>query len=139
MKRVLAVDDDPGVLQTFVDALGAKGYEVVTTSQVDNVIPLLRSQPFDLVLLDLQMPRKDGFDLYGEIAPSHELPVLFISGFARLFSPVSPAFAGLWIEQFSLGRTDILYKPFTVPALFEKVEALIGGSEVTANGIRQEN
>ena len=139
MKRVLAVDDDPGVLQTFVDALGAKGYEVVTTDEVDDVVPLVRSQRFDLVMLDLQMPRKDGFDLYGEFAPSHEVPVLFISGFARLFSPVSPSFAGLWIEQFSHGRTDILYKPFTLPALFEKIEALIGSGEVTSDGIRQES
>ncbi|HTS16695.1 MAG TPA: response regulator [Verrucomicrobiae bacterium] len=139
MKRVLAVDDDPGVLQTFTDALTAKGYEVVATDQVDGVIPLLRSQRFDLVMLDLQMPRRDGFDLYGEFAPSHDVPVLFISGFARLFSPVSPAFAGLWIEQFSHGRTDILYKPFAITELFEKVEALIGSSEEMTNGIRPES
>jgi CheY-like chemotaxis protein len=136
MKRVLAVDDEPGVLQTLSEALTAKGYEVVTTDRADSALELFRDRGFDLVLLDLQMPGKNGFELYRELYSTQEVPVLFVSGYSRLFSPASPGFADLWTGQFSLGRTDILYKPFTLASLFEKVEALIGSSEVTANGIR---
>ena len=136
MKRVLAVDDEPGVLETLSGSLAAKGYEVVTTDQADEALKLFRDQVFDLVLLDLQMPGKNGFELYRELGSVREAPVLFVSGYSRLFSPVSPGFSDLWTGQFSLGRTDILYKPFTLAALFEKVEALIGNSEVTANGTR---
>ena len=136
MKRVLAVDDEPGVLQTLSESLGAKGYEVVTTDRADDALRLFRDQTFDLVLLDLQMPGKNGFELYREFGSVREVPVLFVSGYSRLFSPTSPGFSDLWTGQFSLGRTDILYKPFTLPSLFEKVEALIGSSEVTADGIR---
>ncbi len=80
------------------------------------------------------MPGKNGFELYHELGATQDVPVLFVSGCARSFSPTTPGFTDLWTEQFSLGRTDILYKPFTLSALFEKVEALIG-TEVKADGI----
>ena len=134
MKRVLAVDDERGILQTLTDALTAKGFEVVTTDQAESAIGLFRDQTFDLVLLDLHMPGKSGFDLYREFASMREVPVLFVSGYPRSFSPTSPGFADLWTGQFALGRTDILYKPFTLSALFEKVEALVGSAEVTTSG-----
>jgi DNA-binding response OmpR family regulator len=136
MKRVLAVDDEPGVLQLLSESLAVKGYEAVTTDRADEALKLFRDQAFDLVLLDLQMPGKNGFELYREFGLVREVPVLFVSGYSRLFSPASPGFSDLWTGQFSLGRTDILYKPFTLASLFEKVEALIGSSEVTANGSR---
>ena len=136
MKRILAVDDDRGVLETLAEALTAKGYEVLTAERADDGFKLFCDQAFDLVLLDLQMPGKNGFELYREIASVREVPVLFVSGYSRLFSPASPGFSDLWTGQFSLGRTDILYKPFRLASLFEKVEALIGSGEVTANGIR---
>jgi len=136
MKRVLVVDDELGVLQTLSESLGAKGYETVTTDRADEALKLFRDQSFDLVLLDLQMPGKNGFELYREFGSVRDVPVLFVSGYSRLFSPASPGFSELWTGQFSLGRTDILYKPFTLASLFEKVEALIGSNEVTTNGIR---
>ena len=136
MKRVLVVDDEAAVLQTLSESLAAKGYETVTTDRADEALKLFRDQAFDLVLLDLQMPGKNGFELYREFGSVREVPVLFVSGYSRRFSPASPGFSDLWTGQFSLGRTDILYKPFTLAALFEKVEALIGNSEVTANGTR---
>jgi two-component system response regulator VicR len=136
VKRVLAVDDEAEVLLALSESLGAKGYEAVTTDRADEALKLFRDQAFDLVLLDIQMPDKNGFELYRELGSVREVPVLFVSGYSRLFSPASPGFSDLWTGQFSLGRTDILYKPFTLASLLEKVEALIGNSEVTANGIR---
>jgi DNA-binding response OmpR family regulator len=134
MKRLLAVDDDHSVLETLVDALTTKGYEVLTADHADAALSLLRNQAFDLVLLDYRMPGKNGFELYHELPATQDVPVLFVSGCAPSFSPATPGFADLWTEQFSLGRTDILYKPFSLSALFEKVEALIG-AEVKADGI----
>lgn len=134
MKRLLVVDDDPSILETLVDVLTAKGYEVLTADQADGALSLLRRQAFDLVLLDYQMPGKNGFEVYRELGATQEVPVLFVSGCSRSFSPTTPGFADLWTEQFSRGRTDVLYKPFELSALFEKVEALIG-AEVTADGI----
>jgi len=136
MKRILAVDDDPKILEALSAALATKRYEVVTINNSDAALKLIQEQPFDLVLLDLFMPGKNGFDLYREFAPTQNIPVLFVSGYSQSFSPSSSGFRELWTEQFSLGQTDILYKPFRLASLFEKVEALIGTAEVAANGNR---
>ena len=133
MKRLLAVDDNHLVLETLVEALTTKGYEVLTVDNADEALSLFRNQAFDLVLLDLQMPGKNGFELYRELGAIQEVPVLFVSGYSQSFSPATPGFSDLWTEQFSLGHTDILYKPFKLTSLFEKVEALIG-AEATVDG-----
>ena len=134
MKSILAVDDDRWVLETLRDALTIKGYEVHTSESADDALQRLGSRAFDLVLLDLHMPGKDGFQLYRELFSVQEVPVLFVSGCSRSFSPTSPGFSAVWTEKFSLGQTDILYKPFKLACLFDKVEALIGEAEVEANG-----
>jgi DNA-binding response OmpR family regulator len=136
MKRVLAVDDDRGVLETLTEALTSKGYEVVAADQAEEGLRLFKEQAFDVVLLDLHMPGKNGFELYRELGDARDVPVLFVSGYSQAFSPATPGFADLWTGQFSLGRTDVLYKPFHLSSLFDKVEALIGSAEVTTNGSR---
>ncbi len=137
MKSILAVDDDHWILETLTDALTFKGYEVLTSNGADDALNVLRSRTVDLVLIDLQMPGKNGFELYHELFSIQCVPVLFVSGCSRSFSPASPGFTDLWTQQFSLGQTDILYKPFKLASLFEKVEALIGEAEVEANGQRR--
>jgi DNA-binding response OmpR family regulator len=134
MKSILAVDDDPSVLETLSDALTAKGFEVLTSTGADDALNVLRSRTVDLVLIDIQMPGKNGFELYHELFSIQYVPVLFVTGCTRSFSPTSAGFTDLWTRQFSLGQTDILYKPFRLASLFEKVEALIGEAEVEANG-----
>jgi DNA-binding response OmpR family regulator len=134
MKTILAVDDDRWVLETLKDALAIKGYEVLTADCADAALDTLKRRALDLVLLDLNMPGKSGFNLYNELTAVQEVPVLFVSGCSRSFSPKSAGFTELWTEKFSLGRTDILYKPFKLSCLFEKVEALVGEAEVAANG-----
>jgi DNA-binding response OmpR family regulator len=134
MKSILAVDDDRWILETLTDALATKGYEVLTSNSADQALGVLRSRTVDLVLIDLQMPGKDGFELYRELFAVQDVPVLFVSGCSRSFSPKSAGFTDLWTQHFSLGQTDILYKPFRLVSLFEKVEALIGKAEVEANG-----
>ena len=134
MKSILAVDDDRWILETLTDALTTKGYEVLTSSSADDALGVLHSRTVDLVLIDLQMPGKDGFELYRELFAVQDVPVLFVSGCSHSFSPKSAGFTDLWTHQFSLGQTDILYKPFRLVSLFEKVEALIGEAGVEANG-----
>jgi DNA-binding response OmpR family regulator len=134
MKTILAVDDDRWVLETLKDALAIKGYEVLTADHADVALDVLKQRSLDLVLLDLNMPGKNGFQFYNELSARQETPVLFVSGCSRSFSPKSPGFKELWTEKFSLGHTDILYKPFALSLLFEKVEALVGEAEVAQNG-----
>ena len=128
MKTLLCVDDDPWMLEMLRDALTAQGVRVLTTASAEEAPLLLSREKIDLVLLDLNMPGKNGFSLFRELMVVQELPVLFVSGCSRSFKATSNQFMELYQKEFLLGQTDILYKPFPLALLYEKVESLIGSS-----------
>jgi DNA-binding response OmpR family regulator len=133
MKKILVIDDEPWMLEVTREALVEKGYQVWTAENPDAAFRVLAEQTIDLVLLDLELPGKNGFAVCEEINSHATVPVLFISGCTRSFSCDREDFVSVWENQFSQGLIDILYKPFHLPLLYEKVEALIGASEADAH------
>jgi DNA-binding response OmpR family regulator len=125
MKTILCIDDDAWVLQTFREALTQRGYRVLVTTSTSAAPSCLKYEKVDLVLLDLYMPTKHGLAVYRELHAMEDVPVLFVTG-SRTFDPKSESFKQEYQNELSGIRTDILYKPFTITALYEKVESLIG-------------
>jgi DNA-binding response OmpR family regulator len=72
---------------------------------------------------------KNGFEVFKELARDNRPPVLFVTGDSGSFTVESQTALELWQSDFLEGTTDILYKPFSVEILFEKVAALIGDGE----------
>ncbi|MCE9612704.1 MAG: response regulator [Lentisphaerae bacterium] len=127
MKTILALDDEPEILKCFKDALELRGFTVLTTTSQDACIDMVRRQPdIALLLLDVKMPGKTGFDVYREVRAFAAPPVLFITAYPKSFTVESDEVVTMWQEQFADGTTDILYKPFPLDSLFSKVEGLIG-------------
>lgn len=126
MKTVLCIDDDPWVIETLKDALAPRGMRVFGTTSVEEAPHFLKQVKIDLILLDLSMPGKSGFQLYRELEAIAPVPVLFVSGCSRSFSANSAEFMSLYENEFLNGQTDILYKPFPLERLYDKVESLIG-------------
>jgi CheY-like chemotaxis protein len=82
--RILIVDDDRAVLKFFQAALEGGGYEVTATSSGRQALKLLQTQAPDLLILDLNMPEPDGFDvLKSERAKYPDLRILVISGYLQ--------------------------------------------------------
>ena len=81
---------------------------------------------FELLMLDVKMPGKSGFDVYNEIREFRDLPVLFVTAYPRSSTLESDQVTRMWQEQFADGTTDILYKPFELEQLYQKVDGLIG-------------
>ena len=129
MKTILSIDDDAEILKCFKLALESHGYRVFATSSFDEFFTILREQPIDLVLLDIRMPGKNGFDVFKEMREYKHLPVLFITAYAGSFALESDSVLEMWQNDFADGETDILYKPFDLKTLYEKVAALIGSDE----------
>lgn len=130
MKRILSVDDEEAMLRCFERALKAKGYSVTTASSAEKALEILTREDFDLITLDVRMPGTNGFELYELIRKKNKpVAVLFITAYPASFSAKTEPVVTMWTEQFSDGNTDILYKPFDIDTLTEKVSGLIGPAE----------
>jgi len=129
MKRILALDDDPHVVNVIRTVLDAKGYQTTTTTTPDDFFKRFREQDFDLVLLDIRMPVKNGLEVFKDLCGKAHPPVLFVTADFGAFNLDSKLAMELWQNEFMEGTADIIYKPFTVATLHEKVAALIGDAE----------
>ena len=110
--HILVVEDSAMNRMALARALEVRGHTVSTASDGVEAMDALRAEPFDVVLLDIEMPRKDGFETLAEIKADgrlRELPVIVISGVEDAASVV---------RCIDMGALDHLPKPFE-PALLE--------------------
>jgi len=127
MPRVLVVDDEPGV-QESLRMLLKQECEVVTSGSVDEALRLLAEASPDVILLDLVMPGRSGFDLLAELArQTAPPPVIVLSGTRTIATAV---------EAMKLGAADYLTKPFEVEALRIKVRQLLSRRELEREVVR---
>ena len=130
MKKVLCVDDEPGILRSLRVLLGQKGYEVTGISDPTLVPEYLQANDVDLIVLDVQMPEKSGLEVFDELKAScATFPILFLTGWPAAFHLDQPEKIERWQTGFADGRTDILYKPFVTEDLYDKVESLVTGAD----------
>ncbi|RMR34341.1 DNA-binding response regulator [Pseudomonas syringae pv. coriandricola] len=119
--RLLLVEDDRAIGQGIRVALNTEGYTLDWLEDGLSALHALRSEPFDLLLLDLGLPRMDGFDLLRQLrAEELALPVLILT--AR--DGTADRIAGL-----DSGADDYLIKPFDVDELKARVRALLRRSQ----------
>lgn len=116
-RRLLVIEDDPGIRQGIVDALEFSGYEVLEaangTEGLDRAIRL----EYDLLLLDLVLPGRDGLEILAEVRRSRlTLPVIVLTARGEEADRIS----GL-----RLGADDYVVKPFSVKELIARVEAVL--------------
>jgi len=113
--RILLVEDEPALQMILSDLLGAEGYEVETAS--DGLAGLARAsnEAFDLVILDVMLPGKNGFDVCRELRQrGKDVAILMLTAKSQLTDRV----VGL-----KLGADDYLTKPFEPPELLARIEA----------------
>ena len=114
MKRILIVEDDKSIAELQRDYLEISGYEVLCASNGDEGLRLLKHERFDLVILDLMLPGKTGFDILQEIASEKDFPVLIVSAKDEEIYK---------IKGLNLGANDYITKPFSMGELVARVNA----------------
>ena len=85
-KKIVLVDDEPFATIAYTDALTHAGFEVVVARDGEEAVPLIKSAKPDLVILDLIMPRKDGFTVLKELraqAISSKIPIIVVSNLSQ--------------------------------------------------------
>jgi DNA-binding NtrC family response regulator len=133
VKNILSIDDEPTVLRCLSRALNTRGYNLEVTDDPEEGLKILKKRDdICLVLLDIKMPKKNGFEIYKELKQFRTIPVLFVTGYSDSFNAGSDELVEMWRNEFADGTTDIIYKPFDLDTLFEKVEGLIGQPTETA-------
>ena len=127
MKRILVVDDEANIVELLRLYLEKEGFAVIAARDGDEALALhLRHDP-DLVILDLMLPKKDGFDVCREIRRRGETPIIMLT--AR--SDDVDSIVGL-----ELGADDYVTKPFNPRALVARVKAILRRTTATASGAR---
>ena len=120
-KHILIVEDDAHIRLGLVDALRAESYEVSVCGDGSHALPLFRQSKPDLVILDIMLPGKSGYDLCREIrAGKNRTPILMLSAKGQEIDKV----IGL-----ELGADDYVTKPFSLRELLARVHALLRRAE----------
>jgi two-component system, OmpR family, alkaline phosphatase synthesis response regulator PhoP len=115
--RILLVEDEPGLLLTLTDLLSSEGYAVDTASTGPDGFAKAAAREHDLVILDVMLPGKNGFDICKELRQQGvDTAILMLTAKTRVVDRV----VGL-----KLGADDYLAKPFDPDELLARVEALL--------------
>lgn len=115
--RVLLVEDEPGLVLTLTDRLRAEGYDVESAETGEAGFRMARDGSFDLVLLDVALPGRSGFDVLRDLRQHRvDTPVLMLTARGQVVDRV----LGL-----KLGADDYLPKPFDAMELLARMEAVL--------------
>lgn len=120
MPAILFVDDNPELVDIHSTYLRDMGYTVETAGDGDAAIDLLNQHKIDLLITDVVMPGKEGFETIIEVRTKHpDLPIIAISGGGRVGARDYLTLA------MSMGAKATLSKPFSASALHREVQHLL--------------
>ena len=114
--RVLVVEDEPNLLAAVVQALMENGYAVDESSDGEDGLQKALMWPYDLIVLDIMLPKMDGLTLLGKLRKQKTTPVLILTARDSLDDRV---------KGLDGGADDYLVKPFSVKELLARVRAVI--------------
>lgn len=114
--RVLVVEDDSALAQVIADNLRYEGHIVAVASDGDDAINQLRVFQPDLVLLDIMLPNRNGFEICGVIRQRGRVPIIIVSARGQKMDR---------IHGLKLGADDYLTKPFDLEELLARVQAVL--------------
>jgi DNA-binding response OmpR family regulator len=125
MKRILVVEDEPAIAFGLQADLAAEGYDVAVVGDGETATVRAREGTFDLILLDVMLPRKDGFEVCRELRRAGvKTPILLLTARSQEVEKV------MGLEW---GADDYVTKPFSPPELRARIKALLrrasGGEE----------
>ena len=113
-ERILVVEDEPAIADAVAYALTSAGYDVETVGDGDTALESARTQPYDLMILDLLLPGMNGMEVCRQVRAESDLPILMLTARDAELERV----AGL-----NIGADDYVTKPFSVPELVSRVRS----------------
>lgn len=116
MKHILIIEDEPDIQELLCAYLQDAGYGTAAAGDGVAALELFQSRPFDLVLLDLMLPKIDGFGVCELIRRQSQVPILMLTALDG---------EGEQLRGFRLNIDDYVTKPFSMPVLLEKIRVIL--------------
>jgi DNA-binding response OmpR family regulator len=117
MRTILLVEDNPNILESLQNNLETDGYQVFVAMRAAQALALAASQAPDLIILDIELPDRDGYHVLEELRKHDDhSPVLILS--ARNLESDK-------LQGFRLGADDYVTKPFSIMELLARISALL--------------
>ena len=115
--KILLAEDEPSLGQIVKESLETKGFQVLLCKDGNEALTVYQKEKPDLLVLDVMMPKKDGFTLAQEVRMlDHTTPIIFLTAKSQTKDVV---------EGFSVGGNDYLKKPFSIEELIVRIENLL--------------
>ncbi|TWT25842.1 response regulator transcription factor [Planomicrobium sp. CPCC 101110] len=126
MPKILVVDDEAHIRELVRLYLEDEGFEVIEKSNGEDALAYAENQPVDLAIIDIMMPKVDGWELCSGLRELDEMPILMITAKGE---------AQDRIKGFKLGTDDYLVKPFDPVELVLRVKALLKRYRLNASNV----
>lgn len=125
-RRILLIEDEPSLVLTLSDRLLSEGFQVETAGDGEEGLARALDGSFDLILLDVMLPRRDGFEVCRELrSRGVQVPIVMLTARDQVVDRV----VGL-----KLGADDYVTKPFEMIELLARIEALFRRAHTPASG-----
>jgi DNA-binding response OmpR family regulator len=115
-KSILVVDDEPRYLRLLEANLRTEGFEVVSAHDGEEAIEKFSSKPTDLIMLDVMMPKMDGFSVCQRIRQFSSVPIIMLTAKGE---------EQVRVRGLDMGADDYLVKPFSIGELLARVRAVL--------------
>lgn len=114
MARILIAEDEPAINNLIFRNISLVGHAAKQAFDGESALAMAQSEPFDLILLDVMLPKRDGFSVKAELPP--EQPVIFVTAKSSLSNR---------LQGLGLGADDYIVKPFEILELLARMEAVL--------------
>ncbi len=117
MSRIIVIEDDRAILRGLKDNLEYESYEVLTATDGEQGYRLIREQSCDLIVLDLMIPKMDGYELCRKVrSEGVTVPILMLTARSEEMDRV---------HGLDIGADDYVTKPFSMPELLARIRAIL--------------
>lgn len=122
---ILLAEDEPALGQIIKESLETRGFNVLLCENGEKALQVYQEQQPKLLVLDVMMPKKDGFTLAKEIRMENDqIPIIFLTAKSQTKDVV---------EGFTIGGNDYLKKPFSVEELIVRINNLLSRTKTQKN------
>lgn len=116
MFKILIVDDEARIREVIKTYAEFEGHEVVEAKDGIEAVEICKEQDFDVIVMDIMMPRLDGFSAYKEIKKEKDIPVLMLSARGEEYDK---------LFGFEIGIDDYVVKPFSPKELMARLNVIV--------------